>query len=154
VRSTRLASDNRCLSGGWRGIGRWTPVAVLLVCVGVGHVFAQKNAAAREEVAGTGAPEITAISPRWAPSGWEFSLTIHGRNLAGATEVRFVPSTGIAVAGPPLVNQDGTVAVVKVAIMIHAPLGPRRVVVRTPSGESSLSPTEANTFKVSFAHLH
>jgi hypothetical protein len=82
------------------------------------------------------------------------SLTLQGHNLAGASEVRFVPSTGIVVEDTPVINDDGTTATVKVTILMHAPLGPRLVVVRTPHGTSSLTPNEANIFKVSFAHLH
>lgn len=99
-------------------------------------------------------PEITAIAPAWGPSGWVFSLTVEGRNLTAASEVRFYPSTGIVVEEAPVINEDGTVATVKVTILVHAPIGPRLVVVSTPAGRSSLTPTEANTFKVSFAHLH
>jgi hypothetical protein len=99
-------------------------------------------------------PEITTIAPHWGPSGWVFSLAIEGRNLAGTSEVRFVPSTGIVVEDQPVVNSEGTIVTVKVTILVHAPLGPRLVVVRTPVGRSSLTPTEANTFKVSFAHMH
>jgi hypothetical protein len=83
-----------------------------------------------------------------------FSLTLEGRNLSGASEVRFVPSTGIVVEDQPVVNSEGTIVTVKVTILVHAPLGPRLVVVRTPAGRSSLTPTEANVFKVSFAHMH
>ncbi len=100
------------------------------------------------------APEITTIAPLWGPSGWVFSLTIEGRNLTGASEVKFLPATGIVVEDQPVVNSDGTMVSVKVTILVHAPLGPRLVVVRTPAGQSTLTPTEANTFKVSFAHLH
>ncbi|MBI5853949.1 MAG: hypothetical protein HZB35_01700 [Nitrospirae bacterium] len=110
-------------------------------------------------------PEITAISPTWGPSGWVlsltvegrnlvFSLTVEGRNLTGASEVRFYPGTGIATVDSPVVNSEGTIATVKVTILNHAPLGPRLVVVRTPAGQSSLAPTEANIFKVSYAHVH
>ena len=100
------------------------------------------------------APEITTISPTWGPSGWVFSLTVEGRNLTGASEVRFYPGTGIATVDSPVVNSEGTIATVKVTILNHAPLGPRLVVVRTPAGQSSMTPTEANIFKVSFAHAH
>ncbi len=99
-------------------------------------------------------PEITRIAPTWGPSGWVISLTLEGRNLQGASEVRFVPATGMVVEDAPIVNSEGTIATVKVTILVHAPLGPRLVVVRTPGGQSSLTPTEANIFKVSFAHLH
>ncbi|MBI4400517.1 MAG: hypothetical protein HY581_02655 [Nitrospirae bacterium] len=100
------------------------------------------------------APEITRIAPTWGSSGWVISLTLEGRNLQSASEVRFVPATGMVVEDAPVVNSEGTVATVKVTILVHAPLGPRLVVVRTPAGQSSLTPTEANIFKVSFAHLH
>jgi hypothetical protein len=99
-------------------------------------------------------PEITSISPTWGPSGWVLSLTVEGRNLNGASEVRFYPGTGIATVDSPVVNSEGTIATVKVTILVHAPLGPRLVVVRTPAGQSSMTPTEANIFKVSFAHAH
>jgi hypothetical protein len=101
-----------------------------------------------------GVPEISSVAPHWGPAGWVFSLTLEGRNLTGASEVRFVPSTGIVVEDSPVVNSEGTIATVKVTILVHAPLGPRLVVVRTATGQSSLTPTEANTFKVSFAHMH
>jgi hypothetical protein len=100
------------------------------------------------------APEITTISPTWGPSGWVLSLTVEGRNLTGASEVRFYPGTGIASVDSPVVNSEGTIATVKVTILVHAPLGPRLVVVRTPAGQSSMTPTEANIFKVSAAHVH
>lgn len=101
-----------------------------------------------------GVPEITSVSPTWGPSGWVLSLTVEGRNLTGASEVRFYPGTGIATVDLPVVNSEGTIATVKVTILNHAPLGPRLVVVRTPVGQSSMTPTEANIFKVSFAHAH
>lgn len=117
-------------------------------------VAVEESAQASEKPSPDGAPEITAILPTWGPSGWVFSLTLQGHNLTGASEVRLYPSTGIAIDDEPVVNSEGTVATVKVTILVHAPLGPRLVVVRTPAGQSSLTPTEANTFKVSFAHLH
>lgn len=107
-----------------------------------------------QDAAASAVPEITTIAPLWGPSGWVFSLTIEGRNLTGASEVKFLPATGIVVEDQPVVNSDGTMVSVKVTILVHAPLGPRLVVVRTPAGQSTLTPTEANTFKVSFAHLH
>lgn len=104
--------------------------------------------------AADGPPEITSIAPAWGASGSVLSLTIQGRNLHEASEVKFYPSTGIAVEENPIVNSEGTIATVKVIILVHAPLGPRLVVVRTPAGQSSLTPTEANMFKVSFAHMN
>ncbi len=103
---------------------------------------------------GQGAPHISSVSPKWGPAGWVFSLTLEGQNLTGASEVRFIPSTGIVVEDQPVVNSEGTIATVKVTILVHAPLGPRLVVVRTSAGQSPLTPTEGNTFKVSFAHMH
>jgi hypothetical protein len=107
-----------------------------------------------ETPAAEGPPEITGIAPLWGVSGSVFSLTIQGRNLHEASEVKFYPSTGIAVEEDPVVNSEGTIATVKVTILVHAPLGPRLVAVRTPAGQSSLTPTEANTFKVSYAHMN
>ena len=103
--------------------------------------------------AADGPPEITGIAPLWGASGSVLSLTIQGRNLHKASEVKFYPSTGIAVDEEPVVNSEGTIVTVKVTILVHAPLGARLVAVRTPAGQSSLTPTEANTFKVSYAHM-
>ena len=102
--------------------------------------------------AADGPPEITGIAPLWGASGSVLSLTIQGRNLHKASEVKFYPSTGIAVDEEPVVNSEGTIVTVKVTILVHAPLGVRLVAVRTPAGQSSLTPTEANIFKVSYAH--
>jgi hypothetical protein len=126
----------------------------LELLTGSGVLAAEDRGPADENTTATSLPEITAIAPTWGPSGSVFSLTLEGRNLAGASEVRFYPSTGIVVEDPPVVNSEGTVVNVKVTILVHAPLGPRLIAVRTPAGQSSLTPTEANTFKVSFAHLH
>ena len=101
-----------------------------------------------------GPPEIIGIAPLWGASGSVLSLTIQGRNLHKASEVRFYPSTGIAIDEDPIVNGEGTIVTVKVTILVHAPLGARLVAVRTPAGQSSLTPTEANTFKVSYAHMN
>lgn len=122
------------------------PFALLLLPCSTGALAA--------EPAPVEPPEITSISPTWGPSGWVFSLTVEGRNLAGVSEVRFYPGTGIAAVDEPVVNSEGTIATVKVTILVHAPLGPRLVVVRTPTAQSSMTPTEANIFKVSTAHLH
>lgn len=127
---------------------------VLLSRAGVNGALAEDSTQPPDGSSAISAPEITAISPSWGPSGWVLSLTLEGRNLLGASEVKFYPSTGIVVEDAPVVNSEGTLATVKVTILIHAPLGPRLVVIRTPAGQSSLTPTEANIFKVSFAHLH
>ena len=126
-------------------------VLALLLLIGEGS---RDSALSQDHTAVGSAPEITSISPTWGPSGWVFSLTLEGRNLNGISEVRFYPATGIVVEDAPVVNSEGTFATVKVTILIHAPLGPRLVVIRTPAGQSSLTPTEANMFKVSFAHSH
>lgn len=104
--------------------------------------------------AADGPPEITGIAPIWGVSGSVLSLTIQGRNLHAASEVKFYPSTGIAVEEEPVVNGEGTIVTVKVTILMHAPLGARLVAVRTPAGQSSLTPTEANIFKISYAHMN
>jgi hypothetical protein len=147
--------------GGWKSW--WGAGVVWLALLGSGVQAAGANEGTNQgesplaSTAGEAAldvPEITTIAPKWGPSGWVFSLTLEGRNLSGASEVRFVPSTGIVVEDQPVVNSEGTIVTVKVTILVHAPLGPRLVVVRTPAGRSSLTPTEANVFKVSFAHMH
>ncbi len=129
-------------------------LALVMVVGGAHALVAEPAPQASKGSSSSTAPEITGISPSWGPSGWVFSLTLEGRNLLGASEVRFHPAIGIVVEDTPVVNSEGTMATVKVTILIHAPLGPRLVVVRTPAGQSSLTPTEANIFKVSFAHLH
>lgn len=146
-------------------LGSWIAAGVVgLAVLGIGAraAGADEGANGPEQVSpaavavdeAQGVPEITTISPTWGPSGWVFSLTVEGRNLTAASEVRFYPGTGIAAVDSPVVNSEGTIATVKVTILVHAPLGPRLVVVRTPAGQSSMTPTEANVFKVSTAHLH
>lgn len=141
----------------------WKRVVLLVLVIGGSWVPAWADEPARvpetsagesSPVATQEVPEIMSISPTWGPSGWVFSLTVEGRNLNGASEVRFYPGTGIASVDSPVVNSEGTIATVKVTILVHAPLGPRLVVVRTPAGQSSMTPTEANIFNVSFAHAH
>ena len=149
-------------------VGRWRNwivagvVGLALLGIGAWTAGADEGANGSEGVSSApvaaeeaqGVPEITSISPTWGPSGWVFSLTVEGRNLSGVSEVRFYPGTGIAAVDSPVVNSEGTIATVKVTILVHAPLGPRLVVVRTPTAQSSMTPTEANIFKVSTAHLH
>ena len=132
-----------------KATGHRQPAAVVAVLL-LPLYFALLGAAP----AADGPPEITGIAPLWGMSGSVLSLTIQGRNLQEASEVKFYPSTGIAVEEEPVVNSEGTIVTVKVTILMHAPLGVRLVAVRTPAGQSSLMPTEANIFKVSYAHMN
>jgi hypothetical protein len=126
-------------------------------------ILAQEEISALYSYGGEGAkpagenilvPEIEAISPNWGPSDMKFTITIKGKHLKGLQEVRFSPPIGIEVGNPPLVNKEGSLATVEITIMGHAPLGLRLVTLVTPAGESTETPTEANIFRISFAHIH
>ncbi|MEW5744157.1 MAG: IPT/TIG domain-containing protein [Nitrospirota bacterium] len=94
------------------------------------------------------APTITSIVPIVEAVGNTFTLTINGRDLAEAMEVRFTPSDGILVNNPPAVNAAGTIATVTIIIDGAAQGGERVVTITTPYGTSSSAASAANTFTV------
>lgn len=113
--------------------------------------------AAPVRVAGLGAlsllvtpltPILESVDPNSAvPSGIPFELTLRGRNLLGATAVRFTPSAGITV-GTLAIDESGTEIKVSVTVALSATRGARTVTVLAPAGESSSKPGPNNQFTV------
>ena len=90
-------------------------------------------------------PEFDSMSPIVLDVGAPaVTLTITGRNFQNASAVRVDPPTGITVS-PPTVNGTGTQVSVTISAAAGAIIGPRAVIVATPSGESSAALTAANT---------
>ena len=93
-------------------------------------------------------PVIASLNPIIEPVGTVFTLTIHGTNLSGSTQVRFEPPNGINVDTIPVVNSDGTLLSVNVQIDGTATGGDRIVIVTTQYGSSATIATAANTFRI------
>jgi YD repeat-containing protein len=72
------------------------------------------------------------------------TLTITGRNFQNASAVRVEPPGGVTF-GAPSVNGAGTQLSVTVSAAAGTAIGPRAVVVTTPAGDSSTTPSAANT---------
>jgi hypothetical protein len=106
------------------------------------------DAAAAQFRVTTPQPELFGISPiNFEAGGPPIGLTVIGKNLQNAEQVRIVPDTGISVTAPS-VNIDGTQATVTLVVAADAALGPRAVVVATPAGSTSAVPTTANTLTI------
>lgn len=109
------------------------------------------DAAAAQFRVTTRQPELFGISPiNLEAGGSPIALTIVGKNLQNAAQVRVIPDTGISVTAPS-VNSDGTQATVIVAVIADAALGPRAVTVVTPAGETSQELSPANTLTIARA---
>jgi YVTN family beta-propeller protein len=104
---------------------------------------------------GVNVPLIKSVLPATAQSTSTFTLTITGGNLTGATGVIFVSPSAVNGKGKgkgsgdsPDKNADGTFAVSNIQVnsagttltatvtTMHAAIGPRVVLVKTPNGET------------------
>lgn len=85
-----------------------------------------------------------------AAAGSTVTLTVNGAHLQGATEVRFIPSSGIEVNNPPMYYTDvqGEHLSVTVVIAFGATGGDRVVTVTTPYGTTTSVASPANMFTV------
>jgi hypothetical protein len=79
-------------------------------------------------------PIITSISNNYGDQGVTLNVNISGRNLTGASEVRF--GTGIAVNSFTVLNSNQLTA--NITIVTGADLGARDVSVTTPGGNFTL----------------
>jgi hypothetical protein len=96
-------------------------------------------------------PEFYSISPNVIKVGAAATtLTIVGRNLQNASQVRIDPPEGMTVSAPTA-NAQGTQATVTIAAAPGAALGPRAVILATPAGESPAALTGANTLTLAAA---
>ncbi len=94
-------------------------------------------------------PEIQSVAPIVLRTGQPpLAFTVRGRNLQGATAVRFVPPNDIVVGTNLAVNASGTEATVSITVPAGTANGQRVVVIETPAGASSVTATEANTVTI------
>ena len=97
-------------------------------------------------------PRVISVSPGSGNTNTTgTAMTIRGSNLSGATSVVFLEGTAAdtkVTAGTLSVNPAGTALTTTVNIANDANPGARTVVVNTPTGASSATPSSANTFAV------
>jgi YD repeat-containing protein len=85
-------------------------------------------------------PHIAAIVPAQVPRGVTVTLTLTGKNLAGASDLRFITTTGVwdsTIAVLTITaNADGTSLTATINVDPNASPGQRVVIVSTPAGSS------------------
>jgi hypothetical protein len=88
----------------------------------------------------TTGPYIQSVSPDSANNGTSFTLTINGTNLAGATALTFLTTSGMTDSGITAsglsVNPEGTSLTATVTVSAGTALGQRIVVVNTATTHS------------------
>ncbi|MDP3457040.1 RHS repeat domain-containing protein [Methyloversatilis sp.] len=90
-------------------------------------------------------PEITSVEPVvFAHGSGGMPLVVRGRNLQDATGVE-LRGGGMTAASTWVVNAEGTELSTRVNVSFIAAPGPRVVVIRSPSGNSSALASPANT---------
>ena len=94
------------------------------------------------------APTVESVDPLFGVPGNTLTLTVRGQNLQQAQSVSMAPVTGLTVDATPSVSADGRTLTVGVGLALNAPVGQRTVVVTTPGGSSSATPSPNNTFTV------
>jgi YD repeat-containing protein len=96
-------------------------------------------------------PIITAMTPSSAARGSNFDITISGRNLTGATDLRFLgaatPDSAITVTNVAA-NGAGTTLTAHISILSTAVAGSRTVRVDNPIGNSTAGNTKVNIFTI------
>jgi YD repeat-containing protein len=103
-------------------------------------------------VSATTGPYIASISPRNLSRGASVSVTFSGVNLFGATNLRFINTSGTNDATIVVTNlsvsADGTTLTATLSIPSGAALGNRIVVVATPNGDSMIVDTGTNIIQI------
>jgi len=104
-------------------------------------------------VSATTGPYLTSISPASVSRGATVTVTFTGVNLFGATNLRFINSSGTldttsVVASNLSVSADGTTLTATLAVSGGAALGGRVVVVTTPSGDSMIVNVGTNVIQI------
>lgn len=90
-------------------------------------------------------PEVLSVSPIvFEPGSGGLPLFIRGRNLQDATGIE-LRGGGMSAASTWVVNADGTELSTRVDVSFTADAGPRVVVIKSPSGNSSTVASSANT---------
>ncbi len=93
------------------------------------------------------APQILSITPQLIAVGATTVMTITGNNFLDASEVRLIPPEGISF-GVLNVSPDGVTMTIPFVVAAGAVTGQKTVVVVTPAGETSATPSLANTITV------
>ena len=103
-------------------------------------------------VSATTGPYIAVISPKNVSRGATVTVTFTGVNLFGATNLRFINSSGTLdtsiVATNLSVSADGTTLTATLGVASGAALGPRIVVVTTPTGDTMSVDTGTNIVQI------
>lgn len=104
-------------------------------------------------VSATTGPYVAMISPKNVSRGATVTVTFTGVNLFGATNLRFINSSGTLdttsiVATNLSVSSDGTTLTATLAVSSGAAIGSRIVVVTTPNGDSMIVDTGTNIIQI------
>ena len=93
-------------------------------------------------------PSIASIAPNYLVAGaGTAAITIRGQLFDEVQSVRLIPADDITV-NTPTVNAAGDIVTVELTALAGAQTGPRTLVVKTPGGETTLTPDAANTMNV------
>jgi hypothetical protein len=94
-------------------------------------------------------PELLSVDPLFGiPGTSSLSVTIRGRNLQSVDDIDSQPSDGVSFGTSPTISADGTQINAVMNIASTAAVGPRAIVVRTPTAASDTAPTSFNTFTI------
>lgn len=109
--------------------------------------------AASALVSASKAPLITAATPGTVSRGTNnIALTINGRNLSGASAIRFIAANGLAddtlTVTNVVVSGDGTTLTALLSVTAAASPGARLIVVTAPGGSSQVSRTGQNSIEI------
>lgn len=137
-----------------RGVVISTAVPFLSPMLSVRFGFAPGTAPSifSQFVSVTTGPSISSISPGGIARGATVTLTLNGSNLAGASALRFITSSGAidgAITASTLsVNVNGTQLTATVTVSSGAATGNRVVVVTTASGTTPAVSAGSNTLTI------
>ena len=94
-------------------------------------------------------PELASVEPQVLVAGQAaVNVTVRGRNFNNVSAVRIEPAEGITVAGPFVVNVEGTTLGFNASAAAGTSSGIRAVVVTTPAGESVATVLPGNMIRV------
>lgn len=121
------------------------------VSVRYGSEYGAGSATSGPVTATTG-PVIDGISPARVTRGTSVTLTVTGRNLHGATALRFIRADGVIDTALTVanisVNAEGTALTLTLTTGGSAALGRRVVVVAAPGGDTMTVDLGTNTIEV------
>jgi len=92
-------------------------------------------------------PKIGYISPNFIVAGSTSEISIHGEAFTAVDSVRVEPPLGMTLSVPQ-VNTDNTVVTIQITANQGVQRGVRTLIVRTASGESSVTPSASNQLNI------